>query len=58
MGCVWSGTDSSATSRRSLASPPFEPLREPAGDYLTVDMTGDVELAADEVLGYIEEAAQ
>jgi predicted kinase len=33
-------------------------MREPAGDYLTVDMTGDIELAADEVLGYIEDAAQ
>jgi hypothetical protein len=33
-------------------------MREPVGDYLTVDMTGDIELAADEVLGYIEDAAQ
>lgn len=33
-------------------------IREPVGDYLTVDMTRDVEVVADEVLGYLADAAQ
>ena len=33
-------------------------MEEPAGDYLTLDMTGDVEELAGQALGYVEELAR
>ena len=33
-------------------------MEEPAGDYLTLDMTGDVEELADQALAYVEELAR
>jgi predicted kinase len=33
-------------------------MEEPSGDYLTVDMTADVDRLADQALGYVEELAR
>jgi len=32
-------------------------MEEPAGDYLTLDMTGDLDSLADQALGYVDELA-
>ena len=54
--CVGGGTGHRATNRDGeLVRRVAAEMEEPAGDYLTLDMTGDVDRLATQVLAYVEE---